>query len=371
MVYYFIIIALWLFGSANNGLKPIYNLNGDINGYGKKNDGRLSYVIWGMLPLLLIMGLRSAEVGIDLVSYVNRYENAEEMMGVASTASEMGFNYFNLLLSKFELSWQGYLIICTIFLIIGLSAFLHKYSSDIFYSLFIYMTIGLFSMNMSGIRQSLAISICLMALVTYEKLFREKKLKAYICFYVLVFVAITFHNSALIFVIVPFLTSWRFTKKQCLFMLIVASAAIFYKNFITGALPSFEGTRYSDFTFDQEYAINPLVIAFTIVIPLISLYYIPTQQDGRFSNKMSLMFIFASLNVFFTILSINNNQLGRVGYYFIPCDLVLLPAMIASLNGSERTFVKIVTTLVCIVYFILGAIGGTLHIDNYTFFWQQ
>lgn len=371
MIYYYIIILILLIGSARKRSSTTYNLGGDINAYGWLKDGRLSSAIWGAIPLFLILSLKSTDVGIDMVSYVNRFENAEEMMNLFSTASEMGFNYYNLFLNKIGLTWQLYLVVCTLILMIGWISFAHKYSVDTYYSYFLYMTIGLFTMNFSGLRQSLAIAICLIALVLFQSNYQTRRNRSWGLFVLLVLLSATFHNSSIIFIIVPFLFRYRITKKQCFILLLLATAALVYKDFITGFIPNLKGTRYSDFTFDEAYAINPLVILFTIFVPLVSLIFIPTEDDNKFSSKYSLMFFFASINIFFTILSINNNQLGRVAYYFQPCYMILLPATANSiLQFDNRKLVRLALSIICIIYFMMGSIGGTLRIDHYTFFWQ-
>lgn len=370
MLYYYIIITILLAGSALNRSKLSYNLGGNIDGYGSIKDGRLASTIMGAIPLFLILSLKSVNVGVDMVSYIYRFENAREMMTLFSTSSEMGFNFYNLFLHKIGLTWQLYLMTCSVILMAGWISFIHKYSIDTYYSYFIYVTIGLFTMNMSGLRQSMAIAMCLIALVIYENNYQIKKVKALIIFILMVLFTATFHNSALIYIIVPIFFRYRLTKKQCFMLIFFSSAAIIYKNLVTGIIPSLEGTRYSDFTFEENYAINPLVIIFTIVIPLISLYFIPTEGDSRYSKKHSLMFFFSSLNIFFTILSINNNQIGRVAYYFQPCYLVLLPSILAQMNLRNNSLVHIAMSVICIIYFVMGTIGGTLNIDNYSFFWQ-
>lgn len=80
--------------------------------------------------------------------------------------------------------------------------------------------------------------------------------------------------------------------------------------------------------------------------------------------------MFACITVFFEMLSINNNQLGRMGYYFQSYCMILVPAALMSVNTESRSLVKLVAYVVCITYFVMGTIGGTLGIDNYRFFWQ-
>ena len=77
MIYYFLILFYWLFFYAF-GKKKITNT-------------RLFFAI---LPLFLIMALKSVSVGSDTISYYNRYVGAVEMLSAANAITEPGYKLF-------------------------------------------------------------------------------------------------------------------------------------------------------------------------------------------------------------------------------------------------------------------------------------
>lgn len=376
MIIYFITIFFYLFLSLFYIKRPKYNIV-NIGQLGMTNKS-VGAILLAALPILVILGLKDVSVGSDTISYYTRYDNADDMLTLASTRSEMGFNLFNLFLKEIvHLPWQGYLILVSSLVCLGNLLFIVKYSDDIYYSLFVYITIGLFTMNMSGIRQSLSVSICMIVLFILDyrdnirnvKNARNKRLWFLIVSVVLLIISVTIHNSSIIFFIIFFIRKLRLTRSQVFFLLLFAIASYFYKDLLTSLIPSMEGTRYSELEFEEDYGINPLVILITIAIPMAAAKYIPTEIDGKYSRTITLMFIFAALTILFKILSINQNLLGRMSFYFLNCYLILIPTTLYSIIKNRSLFYFIVTIL-CVIVFYMGTNGGTLKIDNYIFFWE-
>lgn len=233
-----------------------------------------------------------------------------------------------------------------------------------FFSLFLYITIGTFTMCMSGIRQSLAMVIVLFAvcLLLQKKIFMPV---------MLILLASTIHVSAIVaFIFLP-LSRLRISRMTAGIMIVLCSAALIYKNYLTPLLILLAPKKYAGFSFDNEYQINSLLIVISIIIPVFCLIFMNrTEADGKYSNETSLWFMMSFMNILFTILTINNNQVGRLTYYFANANAVLIPTVVREMGPSNRRIVLFILIPVCLIYFYLGTKGGTLQIDNYMFFWQ-
>lgn len=382
MIIYFIVIIILLLFSSNKR-NHIYYSPTNIQNLGNLVSLPMHYRSIPILLLTAVIGLKEVSVGSDTISYYYRYENAMEMMTNESVQSEMGFNLMNLFFHDvIFFPWQLYLLFLSFVIIGGTSFFVNRFSDDVFFSFFIYLTIGCFTLDMSGIRQSLAISLCYVALtlLDYWDVFSPKKqltvnfilqkMKIYIIPILLILLAASFHNSSIVFFVVFLMRHFRLSKKQLFVILLIAISAIFYKNLVTSLIPALEGTRYSTLDFDEEYAINPLVILVTITIPMAALYFIPTERDGKYPCIITLMFLFAALNIFFKILSMNQVLLGRMSDYFMNCYVILIPTLIYSLKRQNSIVIKSVISLLCIIMFYMGTKGGAYKIDHYLFFWQ-
>ena len=77
--------------------------------------------------------------------------------------SELGFQLFDMFLKWINISDQQYIFIISTVIAISFSILFYKNSKNLFLTFFLHLTIGLFGMSMSGIRQTLAICITMLA----------------------------------------------------------------------------------------------------------------------------------------------------------------------------------------------------------------
>ena len=147
--------------------------------------------------LFLVMGLRHPSIGSDTSHYLYKYLNLTVDQFMDSNSYEFGFIFFNYFLYNLGVGPQLYLIITSAIIAFTISYFFYNYSKNIFFSFYLFLTIGLFTMSLSGIRQMLSVSFCLLAFISYNKLTNYKYLVS-ISFLILSY---SFHNSAIIFLV--------------------------------------------------------------------------------------------------------------------------------------------------------------------------
>ena len=330
-----------------------------------KGDKLYIYSVAGIL--ILFMGLRATNVGCDVIQYFNRYKNANVMYNLGITYSEWGFNYISYFFHDYlKLDFQFFLLFIAIVCIVSLSVCIYKYSDDILLSFILYLTIGNFALNMSGLRQTIAISLSLFAIVMAEK-------RKPILFYLLIFVASIIHNSALIFMPVYFLWGKTINRKYAFILLIIAVSAFFYRQLLNPIITYLSPERYSKYSLIEGYSINCLVILVPIIFCIYSLLFLNTDEDGKFDKKNSFFYCFSCISIFMMILSLNNGQLGRLAYYFSIGNLITVSAAMKSHKQYDRkiaTIIEIIMIVLCLLYFFISTPGGTLRIDRYMFFWQ-
>lgn len=342
---------------------------------------RVKYVdvVLAVLPVFLLTGLKAVSVGADTLAYYNRYVGAEMMLTEANTISEPGFNYVSFYFHNvLGVSFYAFETAIAAFVCVILGLFLKKYSDNVYLSVFFYMTIGLFTMSMSGLRQMIAISFCTVPLLLSNR--DETRLKVgskkwsfqLIIGVICVLLAYTFHNSALIFLPVLLLLNLRLKKPQIVIITIFAILTILLRSLLVGYLAEFAPERYERYDFQEGYLMNTLMLLIPIAIALFcALISKPDHNDGRYGRAISLMFIFLALQVVFSNLALSHSQIARLGYYFANSYLVLIPFTLRSLNRSLRVPATVVIIILCLVFFYLGTKDGTLMIDEYKFFWQD
>ena len=354
-------VQVAIFPRSTNGNEILFN----------KRHNR--YFVICAISLTLLMGLRAVTVGRDISSYWDRYENYMYMLQAVRYRSEFGFNYFNYFMNKVGISWQLYMVITSAIISFTTLLFFKKYTRREYLSLFLFMTIGSFTMAMSGLRQTLAACFCLISFMLLEaeqhKWKKWKRILVSVLFWLL---AVSFHNSAAVFAVYFILRLFklRLSKKAIFIWIVLAALSLVYGRYILGIINLVLPTRYSGISLFDSYAINPLIILIAILIPLFSLAFTKTEEDGKFDCTVTMFFLFSLLNIFFTCLSIHQNQLGRLVYYFSNANVVLISKAIDDTSRSNKMIIVPVLGVMCLVFFYLGASGGTLQIDNYLFFWQ-
>jgi hypothetical protein len=360
VIIYFVLLFLWLF---------FYLIISSLSNHKENSKLRKWYTVISGGLLFLIMGLRHFTVGGDLKQYLAIYNSIPTVLSDnLFSNSEWGYYVFIKILKMLSVNDQGYIIIISLVISFSFSVFFYKYSRNLFLSFFLHLTIGLFSMSMSGIRQTIAICLILLAF----KYLLNNRLFGFIF---AVLLASTFHNTALVFLPVYFLKKINITKRNGLMLLAGVAITIFLREQVTPLIEFFMPERYA-LRYDlisQDYPVNPLLIVIALAIPMACLIFWNEVEKLGEREKMlfSILFVLSCINAFANILSLNSNILGRLSFYFITFNVVLIPNIISIIKDKN---IKIIGILLCIslplIQFILSTPGGTYLIDNYKFFWE-
>lgn len=362
-VYFLFMGALCLVYAYTRRFKDGAKFESFIDGARTRGDYYFSVCTAGLLALL--MGLRGSSVGADVANYELKYGH----YAIAGLNNEILYEWVNNFFSAIGLPWQGFLMLMALFSSICLLVFLYKYSDNLLLSLIMFLTIGLFQLYMSGLRQCIAISLCLLAFIALQK-------KRNVIFFILVALAYGFHNSAIVA-----LVAWPFfkiplDKKAVAIMASLALAAYAFRTPLANLLGWLAPARYQDlgtYNLGEGYDINVLVIAINALIPIFCLV-VDRFNHWSSSNARrthSTMMMLACLNLILVVLSTSSFYIGRLAYYFQSSQLVIVPNVISHCdNGHLKLLLQMLVVALCVADFAISVPGGTLAIDHYVFFWQ-
>lgn len=360
MIIYLALIVVW--GTVYLFIKELSNKY--------KYNWKLLYALISGGLLLIVMGLRHYTVGVDIGQYINNYNNYYTLQDLSLDIfknDEYGFYFFNIILKKIGIGNQGYIFIMSLIMILFFWNFYYKYSKNMFLSIFLHLTIGLFTMSMSGIRQTIAIGF---VLVAFHYMIERKPIK----FVILVFLAYTFHNSAIVFLPVYFLRNFRINQRNGTILVLISSSLLIFRKLLVPIMEKFIPSRYSGYSLlSNAYPINPLLVLIAIMIPLVCLIFWDRidRLESEEKELYSILFILSCLNIVFNILSLNSNLIGRVSFYFVPFNMVLIPNVISIIKDKKLRIIGIYFCIVLPLFqFLKSTPGGTLRIDNFKFFWQ-
>lgn len=332
----------------------------------KDNKKTLTLLLW--LGLFLIMGLRSEEVGNDLIRYIRHYKDVP-YIDIFKTSTEIGYMAFVKTLNFLGVGTQGYIIIISFIIATSFSWFFFKYSKNVALSFFLHLTIGLFSFSMTGIKQSIAISIILFALHYALK-------RKFFPFLILILLAVTFHSSAYVFFPVYFLCWFSFKSyRPVFFFLLSLFFVLILREYLFSFISSFAFFDYSVVYLEsEEYKqmnILPVIFQFMLPVSVVLLWIFNKQNILKLSKENLIFFILTVISVIFTVMSLNLSIVDRLSYYFYPAFFILMPNTLhyIKIKPAKEIF-KILLIFICIAYFLITVPEGVTKIDNYTFFWE-
>ena len=273
-----------------------------------KKQKRQFYLICGFV-MLFIMGLRHYSLGsLDTLNYYNAMKRATGSISWENFYNpdyfEVGAQLFIYSLSRAFKDPQWLLVITSLIYIVAIFYFIDNNSNDIPLSITLYISLGLMIFNLQGMRQSIAMSICLFA---YEQAKRKHLIK----FLVLIIIAVTFHQTAIVFLPVYIVCRLKFSHKNMVIMFLISLLVITNASRITFIANSL---------FDRSYntAINQggfVAMLIYIIILIITLFFDYQLKDGN--TKTPLLYILIIGLVSYMLRYFGTLAAERISFYFM------------------------------------------------------
>ncbi len=356
MTIYYLIYSIF-------GLTPIITSSLKV----REQTAKKSFCFIAFACLVLMLALRHQSMGVDLryytyYGYLGRFDaiaNApwNTVFGVKVANYEKGYIFFNKLVSTIYNDRQFFLAACAFFTILPIVYVIYKKSVSPLQSIVIYMGLPVFLLGFSGLRQSLAIGICFFALLYIED-------KKFIKFVALVLLAVTFHKSAIIFLIAYPLYRLKMDKaRRWLTVILIPIIFIFKRPLFAIFSKIFKENAVAD-----ETGAGTLFVIFTLIYIFCIIYSDGSDEQNGFLN---LFFIACACQAFGGIY----NTAIRVGYYFMLSLVILLPKV---LKGMQKDIDKpLFSATVFFAFTTFGLYSIYISGDSwalaypYYFYWER
>lgn len=320
------------------------------------------FVICGAI-MLLVMGFRSRFLGsTDTLNYYNRMAMAIDSISwnsfcdFAPERMETGFLIFTYCLSRIFSDPQWIIIISSLFFIISIFYFVTHNSDDIALSLVIYLTIGGMFFQIQGMRQALAMSICLFA---YEQAKRHHLYH----FILLVLFASCFHQTAIIFFPVYYLCKLKYNWKS--FVLLYAATTIIIMSMgkiLSLANNLWNREYYSAFSFSGGFI---ACLIYILIFAAAIIYY----HNNKLDAQTPLVFILYCGMICYFARFFGTGAAERISFYFIFAQVALI-SKIPLLTKSPR---EALVTRMAIIMLAIGLSSYRTYTSDfapYYFCWQ-
>lgn len=322
------------------------------------------FVFFIAIQLILLLSMRAKTIGIDTISYYNRFHSYSSMSWADifhDDRQELGFSALIKIISYFTDDYQLLLLCSAILTIVPIAIIINKYSSNVFLSFLLFICFGYFGFMFSGIRQGIAYGF----IVYSYKFIRERKL---LPFLLTIYLASLFHKSAFVFFPAYFIACLKIDKYTIAAYGILWIIAFAFKNTIYNL---FENNFYN--TVSDAYGIKSTgAFMWTVMMNIIAITGIILnaslrEKDRNYTQFVNIMSIGAICTLF---TSIGTNTKRISGYYCI--FLIFLIPRITDVfeNKTVKCFVNVILTIAITGMFIWSFTENEYKIIPYKFYFE-
>ncbi len=274
---------------------------------------------------------------------------------LANEEFEIGFVILNKLLSYILPFDQGIIVFHAVFCIFCVCRFIYRNTDEVFWAFLFFVTLGTMGFMLTGIRQAIAISICLLSV----EFIKEKKFIKYL---IMVLLAYNIHQSALIFALAYFLCNMEILKKKpWLYGVIVVGISLLAPQIITvgeNIIDDFAASKTAVFSFN---GIVPILIYAAAVV--LNLLYKSNNKNNL--NNLAL----SSMGLGFYLFRFYNMILERISFYYTPASTTLLADYMGTLKRDRNgMMIKILVIFLCVVLFARRLESSSW--GDYIFIWE-
>lgn len=358
---YFILMLFLIFCSAYNGR------------------GKFKLCLSGTL-LAILMGFKNVTVGNDTPNYIEFFLRLKNMSSFVDNSSrfEKGFQIYTKIIGMLFDSYQALFIISAVFCIACICFGIYKNSKNWQYSLFLFVGLRFYYFFLSGLRQSIAVSIIFVAYVFLKE--NRKKL-----FIILVLLASTFHFSAWIFLLALPLSKFKLDEIAIPKILLITFLIYVLFNPILSFFLSHMPIYYSHYLVTKAASANNLADFINAIIPCLFLLVAKTtrfnlnKDEENIKNNSTFIYsdkdtqmLFLLISAGLSFIATRASILDRMVQYYWIFSIITIPNIIFSIKDKRtRTIWYLIITSFVIVYnltiLLLRPEWNT--IVPYSFFW--
>jgi hypothetical protein len=294
--------------------------------------------------IFLVMALKAPLLG-DYSRYVDNFirTSFHTIKEMSAYKGEIGFHALTKVITFITDNPSVYLAITSGIICIFLGIYINRFGSSKIYAVYFYYTIGLFAFSMAGLRQVLAMSICLL---TYEAI-RKKRL---ILFIIIIGVAFLFHKTAIFFLPAYPIARFQWKPKNIL----IAAASLIAFLFCYKVLYTYISVwlGYENYVMSSS-GNGEIFTIILIAIGLLGLIYKDKLLRLDSSNLMFLNLHFALIVLWLIRFVIGT--VDRPSFYYLYATIILLDK-IFSLEFEDDSKASTNKFLLISVLMLLGVL---------------
>lgn len=305
-----------------------------------------------MAFLAFLAAFRADTIGNDTNGYLDlfdniRFANVEFLHETYSKRFEMGYIWFNKLLSYISSNPHIVLIVSSLFAYYFYGKFIMKYSPMIGLSILIFFFARFHDSSMSMVRQVMATGFALWAYMCLKK-------KQNIFFFILMYLAFSMHKSSIAFLPVWLITKIQFKENYIKYFIIVCILFFILGRIILGFImdSGLVQSYYEDSDYLKGGKIAPAILLTMDIV--IFLFYILTggyKQNFVKNNISSDIAWMLMCSILCSIIGLYFAMMMRVAWYFQQFQLIAIPYAVCRYSSKSRVWLSVFITLMFILYY--------------------
>ena len=314
------------------------------------------YLILALIPVFVLLSFKSERIGADTFRYLNAYQEMSSLDSVESysdTRIEIGFRYLMFVLSRIFHWPQTLLIALGMITCTSLYFFIRRTATNQCLLLFFFITLGFFQFAMSGIRQTIAISIILWA---FPFIYNKKLVK----FILVLILASCFHKSAILFGLAYFIANMRLTKNRIivLFAMLIVIISSMEKILLSAA-------EIMEYNYGIEKTDNGYIFfAIVLIITWLALNNREALIQHNPTNRIAININFISFSLWCARLI--SRTVERVSLYFMPYTYLALEEYLMTRAKGERA-IYLTAAVICSCILFIVRMSGQEYLRDFSF----
>lgn len=337
----------------------------------KQKQRKILFLTFSGIQLILLFALRDVSVGVDIIRYERSYEwigmhTFRDAISIKDNYENIAYFLLNFIFSKLGVPYQFFLGVVGGTSVIPVLYIIYLYASSPCLSVLIYLSFGIYAFQFSGLKQTIAMSIVLIAFI-----FLKKEKKKY--FYLFIVLAILFHPTAIITLPLYWILTTNRAKIMVVFLAGIVFFTFMFRNQIGYRLTYIYNSNYLGRYESSGFIGTTAILLIGLLIVYIALFQkrisCPQYEESQYFR---LLLICTSIQ----FLSSYAYAFTRLNYYylqFMPLivdQLISLPVKSKNNKNEKYLIGRIVWLLFFIACYFLyqsSIINGT-NTYNYEFF---
>lgn len=297
-------------------------------------------VFFVIMSLVIVSGLRN-NIG-DTEFYMHSYNITKFSLDTIDYSGDFGFNILQLLLQKISSDPQILILTTAAITNLLIVTVLYKYSRIIELSVYVYITSGMFTTSMNGIRQYLAAAI---AFISIKYMLNGSFVK----YATVVLIASTIHKTALVLLPIYFIVRREAWTKVTYILLTLAIFMVFgFNQFSSVLFAAVEDTQYGHYSNFSEGGSSFLRVIVSAVPVIIA--YLGKEKLRKIWPQSDVIVNMSIISVVFLMIATQNWIFARFNIYFGLYSLILISWIVKVFKENNQKFIYY-SILLCYLFF--------------------